>query len=137
MNPMLTRSEAIDWTLATVADRIGDPAPLIYQRLFAERPDFEDLFVMDTDGGVRGSMLATSFDCLLGAAGNSDLPRLQLEAARMIHDGYGLRDDDIDLMFRVIRDVCRDTLGAAWTSEIDRHWQDLLTLLARLGRTPS
>ena len=132
-----TREETIHWTLDTLADRVGDPAILIYERLFTERPDFEDLFVMDTDGGVRGSMLATSFDCLLGVANGQDLPRLQLEAARMIHDGYGLSDDDIDLMFRIIRDVCRDTLDTAWTPDIDLVWQDLLTTLHHLGRDRS
>ena len=43
-------------TLERASERCADPAPLIYRRLFELRPEFRSLFVMDTDGGVRGSM---------------------------------------------------------------------------------
>jgi hypothetical protein len=132
----MNASDAIHWTLDTVATRLGDPKDEIYARLFAQRPDFEELFIMDTDGGVRGSMLSTSLNCVLGVAAGSETPGLLLEAARMIHDGYGLSDGDIDLMFRIIRDVCRDTVGEDWTAELDQHWTTLLDTLSQIGATP-
>ena len=55
-------SEPIMLSLERFGEICADPAPLIYRRLFAQHPDFEDLFAMDTDGGVRGSMLTTCFD---------------------------------------------------------------------------
>jgi hypothetical protein len=79
-------------TLETVAERCGDPKERVFKRLYELDPKFEPLFVMDTDGGVRGSMLETSLNCMIGVAqGESQTPRLLIEAARMIHDGYGGR----------------------------------------------
>ena len=55
-------------SLEALAEREGDPAPVIYARLFSDHPELETLFLMDTDGGVRGSMLQQCFDCLIDVA---------------------------------------------------------------------
>ena len=39
--------------LEQVVARIGDPAPRVFARLFAESPDLQALFVNDTSGSVR------------------------------------------------------------------------------------
>ena len=100
-------------TLETVAARCGDPKGRIFARLYALDAKFEPLFVMDTDGGVRGSMLETSLNCMIGVAeGESETPRLLIEAARMIHDGI-MADD--------------------WTEQVDAEWAALLDELAAIG----
>ena len=43
-------SDALAASLELVADRCGDPAPLVYDRLFAQQPDMRDLFVGDHAG---------------------------------------------------------------------------------------
>lgn len=124
----------IEHTLEQVADRHGDPKALVYARLFELRPDFEDMFVMDTDGGVRGSMLQSSLDCVIGVARNdTQTPRHLLEAARMIHDGYGIEEADLDIMFIAMRDVFRNLLGNDWTPEIDAEWTKLLAELSKIS----
>lgn len=130
----MDRATIIIDTLEKVAERAGDPYEQIYAKLFAEHPEFLDLFVMDKDGGVRANMLTSCIDCLIGTAEGSDTPRLLLEAARIQHDGYGLGDADIDLMFEVIRDVFRDILGEDWTASIDAAWTNLLAELSQIGR---
>ncbi|HAO35743.1 MAG TPA: globin, partial [Hyphomonas sp.] len=75
-----------------------------------QHPEFEDLFAMDTDGGVRGSMLTTCFDCIIGLTEGSRLPRFELQSARLSHQGYGVPESQLDDMFTAIRDTCREAL---------------------------
>lgn len=124
----------IEASLQQLADRVGDPQGLIYARLFALRPDFEPMFELDRDGGVRALMLQTCFDCILGTAEGRDTPRFHLEAARLQHEGYGLTAEDLDLIFSAIRDVCRDTLAGDWTTGEEAAWTSLLEDLASLTR---
>lgn len=121
-------------TLERVATREGDPHDRIYARLFEVHPEFLDLFVMDTDGGVRASMLTSSIDCLIGIAEGKDTPRLLLEAARVHHDSYGLASKDIDVMFEIMRDVFRDILGDDWSAQMETAWTDILLELADIAR---
>ena len=130
--PMEDRAALIEDTLQRLADTVGDPQPLIYARLFTLRPDFEPLFELDRDGGVRAYMLETCFDCILGQAAGSRSPRFHLEAAQLQHDGYGLTAADLDLIFAAIRDVCRDTLGGDWNEKRDAAWASLLDELSGL-----
>ena len=121
-------------TLETVATRCGDPSAAIFARLYAMDAKFKPLFVMDTDGGVRGSMLQTSLNCMIGVAeGESETPRLLIEAARMIHDGYGLTPAEVDLMFVAMRDVFREIMADDWTGQVDKEWAALLDELAAIG----
>ncbi len=123
-------------TLERASERCADPAPLIYRRLFELRPEFESLFVMDTDGGVRGSMLTTCFNAILGLIEESDTQRVIISSSRFAHDGYGVAQQDFDLMFIAIRDTFRDLLGADWTVDTEAAWNILLTEIATIGASP-
>ncbi|MCI4644516.1 MAG: globin [Hyphomonadaceae bacterium] len=134
----MNRAEIIHATLEQVAARVGDPTGRVYARLFELYPEFEDLFVMDVDGGVRGSMLQTSLECVIGVAeGESEAAHIVLGAARVDHDGYGLSEDQVDLLFVAMRDTFRDILGETWTPETETVWAGLLEELARIGRQAS
>ena len=119
-------------TLERASERCADPAPLIYRRLFELRPEFRSLFVMDTDGGVRGSMLTTCFNCILGLIEESATQRVILSSSRFAHDGYGVPAQDFDLMFIAIRDTFCSLLGPDWTPETYAAWTDLLTGIASI-----
>jgi hemoglobin-like flavoprotein len=125
-------AELILSTLERVAERVGDPTPLIYQRLFAAHPELERLFAMDRDGGVRGSMVETAITCILDHVG----PRLSspgiLFAARQHHEGYGVPADLFDAFFVAMRDAFRDILGPEWTPEVDANWGRLLADFAAI-----
>lgn len=129
-----TVAETIEQTLELVAAKVGDPSDRIYARLFQAYPQFEALFALDTDGGVRAQMLETSFDCILGAAVGSRTADLLLEAARLQHAEYGIGDTDIHVMFEVMRDEFRDIAGTDWTEAVERDWAHLLEDLSRMGR---
>ena len=131
----MSQADIIYDTLEKVSGRVGDPKELIYARLFAAHPEFEELFILDVDGGVRGSMLESCYNCITGAAEKSDLPRFHLEAARMIHDGYGLEESQIDAMFDTIRDTFREVLADDWSPAMETAWSAILADLARMGRS--
>lgn len=126
-------SDLITETLERAGERCADPAPLVYQRLFALRPDFEALFVMDTDGGVRGAMLETCFDAILGVAEDAATQRVIISSSRFSHTAYGLAEEDLDLIFGVIRDTVRDLNGADWTPEAAAAWTARLAEIAAIA----
>ena len=77
-------------SLEALTARVGDPAPLVYARLFARHPETEALFLMDKGGLVRGQMLATAFEALLDRAtvatpNRDELAALGGEAAVLAH----------------------------------------------------
>ncbi len=119
-------------TLERAGGLCPDPAPRVYARLFALHPEFEPLFVMDHDGSVRGSMLQTCIECLIGLAEGSAVARFLIAAARMDHAAYGVADDRFDLMFAAIRDTVRDLLGGEWTPAADLAWARLLASIAAI-----
>ena len=65
----------IEHSLALVAERVGDPAPLVYARLFEAFPELEALFVRDVSGMIRGNMLTTTLECPAGALGHASFKR--------------------------------------------------------------
>ena len=120
-------------SLEALAEREGDPAPAIYARLFADHPDLEPLFLMDTDGGVRGSMLQQSFDCLIDMAEGGIMAPVILGAERVNHGTYGVPDNLFDAFFTTIRDCVKAAMGTDWTEETDAAWSRLLVRMAALA----
>ena len=51
-------ADAFAQSLDLLAERLGDPAPAVYARLFGRFPEVEAEFARDVDGAVRGEMLA-------------------------------------------------------------------------------
>ena len=43
---------ALSESLEIVVERVGNPAPQIYQRMFKQSPELEPMFVLDRDGHV-------------------------------------------------------------------------------------
>lgn len=119
-------------SLEKAGELCADPAPLIYARLFELRPDYLVLFEMDTDGGVRGSMLATCFEVILGIIEGQPGQRVILSAARFSHGGYGVPVADIDVMFEAIRETCRSLLGPSWSEAHAADWDAVMQEIAAI-----
>ena len=115
-----TDSDPVEASLALLAERVGDPAPLVYRRLFEVMPQTEALFVTDTTGAVRGEMLAVAFQCLLDPEGVYTANLVKAERAN--HDGWGVAPAEFARFYPILMDVCRDALGEAWTAEVETAW---------------
>ncbi|MEA2789784.1 MAG: hypothetical protein QOG73_2190, partial [Acetobacteraceae bacterium] len=59
---MTNVAAVITETLELVAGRVGDPVPLVFQRLFREIPELEGLFIHDAGGLVRGQMFQVTIE---------------------------------------------------------------------------
>jgi hemoglobin-like flavoprotein len=129
----MTDAEIILDSLDTLATREGDPAAAVYARLFKAHPEFEQLFLMDTDGGVRGSMLQQGFECLIDAAEGGNMAAVLLSAERVNHESYGVPENLFDAFFVAIRDTVQAAMGADWSSEADAAWTRLLARTTTLA----
>ena len=114
-------------SLTLLSERAGDVTDEVYARLFAVHPELEALFSMDTDGGVRGSMLAQAFDCLMDLAeGPGVLAETVIRSERVNHDTYDVPAGMFGVFFDIIRDVTKQAAGADWTPAMESAWSEVL-----------
>ena len=123
-------SDPVAESLALLAERVGDPAALVYARLFAQYPEAEALFVMDKGGQVRGQMLSMVFEALLD--GGERLGGL-IGIERMNHIGYGVDADAFDGFYLLLMETVREALGAAWTEAMEQGWRERIAVIVGTG----
>jgi hemoglobin-like flavoprotein len=112
----------ISHSLELVAER-GDPAPLVYARLFAREPEMEALFVRDTNGSIRGNMLAEAITALIDFTGANHYGANLFRAEIVNHGHLGVPAANFVAFFAVMRDTFAEILGDEWTPEIDAAWR--------------
>jgi hemoglobin-like flavoprotein len=113
-------TEIVTQSLERLAERVGDPAAQVYERLFARVPDAQARFARDVTGDIKGEMLNMVFGCLMDPDG--PYQRNLVKAERVNHDGFGTPNDEFDTFFEVVKETCRDLLGPDWTAEVDQAW---------------
>lgn len=123
---MASDHDLIAWSLEQLAERHGDPTAAVYARLFARRPELEHLFVLDRQGLVRGAMLATVFDALLDMAGPRQYGFNLAAAERATHEAIGVPQADYLHFFTIVAEIARESVGEAWTAEVDAAWRRVL-----------
>ena len=123
---MTPSAAAITRSLELVAEH-GDPAPLVYARLFATYPEMEALFVRDTNGSIRGNMLAEAITALIDYAGVNNYGGNLFRAEIVNHEHLGVPPANFALFFSVMRDTFAEILGAEWVPEFDAAWGEVLT----------
>lgn len=108
-----------------VAER-GDPTPLVYVRLFAAHPDMERLFVRDTNGLVRGNMLAEAISGILDFIDRDTYGGNLMRIEIVNHENLGVPREVFPVFFTAMRDTFAEMLGRDWDGEIDAAWRALL-----------
>src|SRR5450755_2791774 len=98
-------------TLERVAERIGDPMPLIFERLFAEIPEAEALFIRDKGGQVRGQMFQVTMESLLDFLGDRSYGANLIQIERVNHQGLGVDPEIFDRFYVTVMATFRDILG--------------------------
>jgi hemoglobin-like flavoprotein len=116
---------AIERSLELVAEH-GDPADVVYRRLFAAYPEMEALFVRDTDGGIRGNMLSEAIAALLDFIGGNRYGANLMRIEVVNHENLGVPAEVFPAFFNAMRDGFAEILGAAWSNEIEAAWRELL-----------
>ncbi len=109
-------------TLERVAERVGDPTPLIFERLFAEIPEAEALFVRDKGGLVRGQMFQVTMESLLDFLGDRSYGANLIQIERVNHQGLGVEPEMFDRFYLTVMATFKDILGTDWTAEMETVW---------------
>ena len=123
-------SDALAASLDLVAERVGDPTTLVYDRLFAQQPEMRDLFVNDHSGQARGHMLQMVLETLTNMAEGAAWPANMIRAERINHDQIGVPFDVFATFFTVVHETFRDAAGEGWTREMEDAWTHVLARAA-------
>jgi hemoglobin-like flavoprotein len=115
----------IERSLEIAAEREADLTPSVYARLFAAHPEMEALFVRDTNGAVRGEMLARVFEMILDFIDRRAYAAQMIQCEVVTHEGYGAPPEVFGVFFTVA-DTLREILAAEWTPAIDASWREML-----------
>lgn len=119
----------VTWSLELLTEQIGDPTEKVYHRLFNSEPRFRDLFLLDTNGDVRGEMLSQAFDVLMRADRADPMADSLMKANRFAHDGYGVSPEEFHSFFGILMSVTKEELGSNWTNAMERRWDEVLMKL--------
>ncbi len=109
-------------TLERVTARVGDPIPFVFERLFAEKPEVEALFVRDKGGLVRGQMFQVTMESLLDFLGDRSYGASLVQIERVNHQGLGVEPEVFDMFYRTVMAAFKDVLGTDWTAEMETVW---------------
>ena len=114
------------------AERCEDLTPLVYARLHREHPETPAMFRTQGSDLVKGSMLALTTEAILDFAGERSGKFRMIVCEVSSHDAYGTPRELFFAFFGVIAATLRELLGAEWSDEIDRAWQELLAEVQEL-----
>jgi hemoglobin-like flavoprotein len=129
-------AQAVTQSLEIAGERGGDLTGAVYARLFAEHPEMEALFVRDTDGLVRGEMLARVFDAILDFMSRRAYSAQLIQCEVVTHEGYGVPPAVFGVFFDTVAETVRAVVGEAWSAATDRAWRRLLADLRRYVAHP-
>ena len=111
------------------AELCDDLTPFVYTRLFAAHPEIEGLFIRDTDGSVRGEMLARVIEAILDFIDQRAYASYLIQCEVVTHEGYGTPPEVFRTFFGIVAASVRALIGSDWTAEIDAAWAPLLAEL--------
>jgi hemoglobin-like flavoprotein len=132
---MTDDAATITATLDRVAERVGDPIPLVFARLFRETPELEALFIRDPDGLVRGQMFQLTMESLLDFLGDRSYGANLIQIERVNHVGLGVEPEVFDQFYITVMATFREILGEDWTAEMQDVWTRVVEELT--GRSGS
>ena len=124
---------AITQSLDVVSEH-GDPAPAVYDLLFARNPEMKQLFWRDSDGGIRGNMLAMTIEVLLDFVATHHFSDGMLRCEIVNHEGLGVPQDVFATFFPTMRDAFREIAGEEWTDEMETAWNAVLEQIFEVMR---
>lgn len=130
----MTDSDQIAAILGRAAEG-PDLTARVYERLFARHPEMEALFVRDTNGAVRGEMLAKVWEVLLDVADRREWAARMIQCEVVTHEGYDVPREVFGVFFRVVMECVREALPD-WSEADAAAFERLLAVIDRFVRNP-
>ncbi|MSO99680.1 MAG: globin [Acetobacteraceae bacterium] len=126
-------ADIVTETLERVAARVDDPMKLVFDRLFAEMPEVEALFVRDKGGLVRGQMFQVTMESLLDFLGDRTYGANLVQIERVNHQGLGVEPEMFDRFYVTVMATFKDIMGSDWTPEMEAVWTRVIGELTGLA----
>lgn len=123
-----SHAELIVSCLELVADRSDDLAPEVYRRFFAQFPEGEDLFGIDTADFVKGGMIVSLLQEMMGYAEGA-IYKDNILRWVSDHKAYGVTLPMYQVMFDSLLATIQDVIGADWTPPMEGAWRAQYGLL--------
>jgi len=120
------QAKAIEQSLELAAERAGDLTEAIYALLFERQPEMQALFWRDSNGAIKGEMLARVIEAILDFVGERLYASHLIQCEVVTHAGYDVPPEVFGVFFGVVAATLRELLGEAWTAEFEDAWTGLL-----------
>ena len=108
------------------SERCEDLTPLVYERLFRQQPQMQPHFWRDTNGLIKGEMLARVIEAIFDFVDERKYAHHLIQCEVMTHAGYDVPPEVFATFFGVVAATLRELMGAAWTPATDAAWTELL-----------
>ena len=127
----------IERSLEIAAEHGGDLTNRVYDRLFHRHPEMEALFVRDTNGSVRGEMLARVFEMIMDFIDRRAYAAQMIQCEVVTHEGYGVPPEVFGVFFGVVAETIRGCAGPEWSEATDAAWKNMLGQMDWFARNPA
>ena len=117
--------QLIEQSLTHYAEQHGDPYEAAFQKLYAANADYEALFFLDTDEGLRRNMMRTTLEIIATYIDDAYAAENLVTGARLVHLTYEI-NDDFDLFFQITRDLIAEGCADVWTDSHASAWNTML-----------
>jgi hemoglobin-like flavoprotein len=111
--------EIITETLEVCAEQSGDITSSVYDRFF-EGNDEAFNVMGHSDDYMRGRMMEQVYKLLMSDEQLQDDGYVKWELAN--HTSYGVESNMYEAFLFALRDIVRDSVGAAWTADSNAAW---------------
>lgn len=125
-------ANALSESLEIVVERVGNPAPQIYERMFMRLPELEPMFVLDRDGSVRAEMIRLCFDALLDLEQEGLYARSLIATELTTHGNNGITPVQFVSLFDTICEVVREIVAEQWQPRHEQAWNEVLSKVSDL-----
>ena len=117
--------QLIEQSLEHYAAQHGDPYDAAFQKLVAANADYEPLFFLDTDEGLRRNMMRTTLEIIATYIDDAYAAENLVTGVRLVHLTYEITDD-FDLFFQITRDVIAEGCADIWSDAHTTAWNAML-----------
>jgi hemoglobin-like flavoprotein len=122
----MTRADLIVESLELAAERCEDLTPPVYERLFREHPEMKPHFWRDTNGAIKGEMLARVIEAILDFIGERQYAHHLIQCEVVTHAGYDVPPDVFATFFGTVAETLKSIIGSDWRPEFETSWRELL-----------
>ena len=132
----MARADLIVESLELAAERCEDLTPPVYERLFREHPEMQAHFWRDTNGAIKGEMLARVIEAILDFIGERQYAHHLIQCEVVTHAGYDVPPDVFATFFGTVAATLKEVVGDDWRPEFEASWRELLADLDYYVRHP-